>query len=71
MNPTQAKEQIGAQYFQTMIDGKTPQMYYRTTAIKFNTGETSETLQYYSSCGGGWMNSADQTVAYRNSLIPC
>jgi len=47
----------GAQYAQMSKSGEFIQMYYRITEVQYNDGTKSEVLQYYSSCGGGWMNS--------------
>lgn len=33
------------------------EMFYRIADIKMNDGTTEKHLQYYSSCGGGWMGS--------------
>lgn len=48
----------GVQFFMPMKDGKTPQMFYRVHNVKYNDSTVIPTLQYFSSCGGGWMTSS-------------
>ncbi len=59
MNTVQAKNS-GAQFYLPMNDGKTPSLYYRFAPIKYNDGTTEDRLQYFSTCGGGWMGSMEK-----------
>ncbi len=48
----------GVQFFLPMKDGVTPQLYLRMHNVKYNDNTVVPTLQYFSSCGGGWMTSS-------------
>ena len=50
-----------ATHFLPMKDGKTPQMYYRVTEGKYNTGEKFKGLQYFSSFGS-WQGTNESDV---------
>ena len=70
MNTLQAKNS-GAQFYQPMKDGVTPQLYYRYKDIKYNDGTTEPRLQYLSTCGGGWMGSMEKNPEefVKNKLV--
>jgi hypothetical protein len=57
MTPSEAKKKYGAQYYQTMKDGITPQMYYRVSKIKMSEGPPVEAIEYLSFCNI-WMGSS-------------
>jgi len=61
-----------ATHYTVMKDGITPQMYYRYTTTKWNDGTETQTLQYYSECGSGWMNSSSTLTPaeIEQKLIP-
>ena len=48
------------------------QLLYRMATIQWNDGTTSESLQYHSTCGGGWFNSSEKdTETFINEkLLP-
>lgn len=71
MNAQEAKEKKGAQFYQPMKDGVTPQLFYRFADIKYNDGTTEKRLQYLSTCGGGWMGSMekDEDSFVKNKLV--
>ena len=56
LTPQEAKERFGAQYYLTMKDGITPQMYYKFISTGFNDGTRKDVLNYKSSFGV-WMPS--------------
>jgi hypothetical protein len=59
MNTEEAKKYYGAQYYQTMKDGVTPQMFYRWKTVKYNDGTTGEVFQYLTSFDN-WHNSSEK-----------
>lgn len=56
MTPQQAKDQIGATHYMPMLDGVTPQMYYRQHVTNWSDG-TSSTGWQYRTFAGLWHNS--------------
>lgn len=51
------KDMEGDRFFLPMKDGKTPQLFFRHKLIKINDGTYFLSLQYLSTCGGGWFGS--------------
>jgi hypothetical protein len=50
LTPFEAKTQFGATHYLTMIDGVTPQMYYKKETTKLNDGKSFTSWVYLSYC---------------------
>ena len=62
MTPKEAAETIQATHFLPMMDGVTPQLYYKIVIKKYNDG-TEEPVWHYFSSRRGWMPSLGITRA--------
>lgn len=47
-------------YLPLLSDKKVATLFYRWWPIKYNDGTIVESLQYLSTCGGGWFGSAEK-----------
>lgn len=62
----------GYQYYLPLkTDKSIPVLYYRIHLVQYSDGTVRDILQYYSTCGGGWMYSMedDYNSFIINSLI--
>ena len=48
MTPQEAKLYYGAEYYSTMMDGFSPELYYRVNVINYNDGTSAPRLEYLS-----------------------
>jgi hypothetical protein len=60
MTPEKAKEIHGATHYRTMMDGVTPQMYYKQEDWKFNNG-TTRAVWVFLSFANIWTGSDSST----------
>lgn len=56
MTPQEANKKYGATHYQVMLDGKTPQMYYKQMHIGY-ADKTSKIVWHYLSYANIWMGS--------------
>lgn len=50
----------GTQFCTLNPTGDFIEMFYRLEPIKYNDNTVEDQLQYYSSCGGGWMGTNER-----------